>query len=360
MSNFEGTTAHRRRVDSALGLSTNKNNNVNTAAFASGNNSNNSPAAATLSPSSRTRAPTPNFPPRYNPAENPPAYAPTPNNAAQPSFTTAPPGTVTTLPSSAVRPRIAVLLGLSTKWQLLLFACRLVSIVPGVFYGLPSVLRLLAMIHLLTFGQVAEDHSQSLSKGQNMFAFAFGRIPSSVTSSCSAPPTSASPSFDVAFETRLRLTETLLATIWCGTSSYLSFFFTDSLMSRWLLNYTPIGTIIRLLAINAINGYATSWVLYLTGASEDPRLLLPSWILISTTLTVLYHVVHAKINIRKETRASISAFSIASFISMVALLAQLHSGRSGYGNIPLAHVINMLSDAAFRLALRIMEYGNVI
>lgn len=68
----------------------------------------------------------------------------------------------------------------------------------------------------------------------------------------------------------------------CVASSYLSFFFTDCLMSRWLLNYTPQATIVRLLAISALNGWCTWGVLYLTGGSEDPRLLLPGWIVIST------------------------------------------------------------------------------
>ncbi|KAK4164151.1 N-glycosylation protein-domain-containing protein [Cladorrhinum sp. PSN259] len=340
MSNFARTTAHQRRADSAfVGASANHDSN--------GIINNNTTAAVR----------------RYN-GEKPPAYTPTPTHASNAATASASLGAVNTLSSSVLRPRIAVLLGISTKWQLLLFICRLVSIIPGVFYGLPSMLRLLAMIHLLTFGQVPDDHKPG--QGQNIFAFAFGKIPSSAATSCGTTSSSGSSTappitpagFDMAFETRLRLTETLLATIWCGTSSYLSFFFTDCLMSRWLLNYTPIGTIIRLLAINAINGYATSWVLFLTGASEDPRLLLPSWILIAATLTGLYHLVHTKINIRKETRASISAFSITSFISMVALLAQLHSNRSNYGNIPLVNIINWLSDVAFRLALRIMEYGN--
>lgn len=64
-----------------------------------------------------------------------------------------------------------------------------------------------------------------------------------------------------------------------------------------LLNYTPQGiiptvssrsqslltglaTLVRLLTINSVNAYITSWVLYLSGGSEDPRLLLPAWICI--------------------------------------------------------------------------------
>ena len=53
-------------------------------------------------------------------------------------------------------------------------------------------------------------------------------------------------------------------------------------MSRWLLHYTPQATIVRLLTVDAINGYLTSWVLHLTGGFEDPRLILPAWIIIST------------------------------------------------------------------------------
>jgi hypothetical protein len=53
-------------------------------------------------------------------------------------------------------------------------------------------------------------------------------------------------------------------------------------MSRWLLHYTPQATIVRLLTVNAINGYLTSWVLHLTGGFEDTRLILPAWIIIST------------------------------------------------------------------------------
>lgn len=49
-----------------------------------------------------------------------------------------------------------------------------------------------------------------------------------------------------------------------------------------LLNYTPPAVVIRLLTTNGLIAYITSWVLYLSGASSDPRLLLPAWISITT------------------------------------------------------------------------------
>jgi len=136
-------------------------------------------------------------------------------------------------------------------------------------------------------------------------------------------------------ERRFRITEVFLAVLWCCASAYLSFYFTDCLMSRWLLNYTPQASIVRLLTTNSINAYITSWVLYLSGGSEDPRLLLPAWISIASTLTVLYHLMHPRLAIMKETSLSISVFSIASFISMVTLLLQLHLTRANDPPVPL-------------------------
>jgi len=243
--------------------------------------------------------------------------------------------------STLLQPRVAVALGVSKKWYPVLFLCRLVSILPDVLFGLPNALRLLATLHLMYLDRVIDGGALSkLGRGG-------GAGPSSTSG------------YDLAFEARLRLTEALLATIWCCASGYLSFFFTDCLMSRWLLHYTPQATIVRLLTVDAINGYLTSWVLHLTGGFEDARLILPAWIVISTTLTVIYHITQRKINIRKETSMSISVFSIASFVSMVALLAQLHSNRSDYPDIPLLNLVRRLSHAAGKLAIRIMEYGDI-
>ncbi|KAK4200281.1 N-glycosylation protein-domain-containing protein [Triangularia verruculosa] len=378
MSNLARPTAQQRRTaaaDSAPGAD--NNNNTDFASRVTG--------STTTSPS-RSRAQTPRY------GDKPPPYssATTSTTAAAVTAISTEPishGAVTadhhhqllrtitqssgpasassgpTQSTSVLRPRVAVVLGISTPWQVLLFISRLGSIVPGVWLGLPCVLRLVYMVF-----SILVSHHVVVGSGQH--GFSFGRLskPGSTlctTSSPSVSTTDVPPSripttgFDIPFETSLRITETLLATIWCVASSYLSFFFTDCLMSRWLLNYTPQATIVRLLAISALNGWCTWGVLYLTGGSEDPRLLLPGWIVISTTLTLLYHLTQRKINIRKETRASISAFSIASFISMVALLAQLHSNRTDYPDIPLVTFLSQVWGVITGLALKIMEYGNV-
>jgi len=92
---------------------------------------------------------------------------------------------------------------------------------------------------------------------------------------------------------------------------------------------------VRLLTINSINAYLVSWILELFGGVQDARLLLPAWISIASTLTVLYHLTHPRLVILKETSLSISVFSIASFISMVTLLLQLHLTRGNDATVPL-------------------------
>ena len=72
----------------------------------------------------------------------------------------------------------------------------------------------------------------------------------------------------------------------------------------------------------------------------------------------MYHLTQRKINIRKETSMSISIFSMASFISMVALLALVCSSRSDYPLIPLVAMARRTWSEGLSVAIRVMEYGN--
>ncbi|KFZ13691.1 hypothetical protein V502_06474, partial [Pseudogymnoascus sp. VKM F-4520 (FW-2644)] len=169
----------------------------------------------------------------------------TSKSAAQPpSKPTAPTSTTSAQPTrrrSVLHPSVAVLLGVNTHWHIPLLVCRGLSTLPAAWWGLRC---------LLTFvGEV-------MVEGGDEGAWSVER--------------------------RFRVTEVFLALLWCGASAYLSFFFTDCLMSRWLVHYTPQATLVRLLTINSINAYITSWVLYLSGGSEDPRQLLPAWISIAS------------------------------------------------------------------------------
>ncbi|KAH7628469.1 hypothetical protein B0T09DRAFT_410261 [Sordaria sp. MPI-SDFR-AT-0083] len=315
------------------------------------------------------------------------------------------PNMTATAHSSLLQPRVAVALGVPKKWHFLLWLCRQSSTFPAIWWGLPSALRLLAMLHLIVFGGspttwqhifarvvaagvgrsgggggtsstgtaggggdmgcgIGSDGGAMMMGSPHFLASgagagATGGGGSSSTSGGNAngnynsynPGASATGFSDLSFEARLRLTETLLAIVWCGASAYLSFFFTDSLMSRCDHRPAPDH--------NDAKRYLTSQILYLTAGSQDPRLLLPAWVGISAMLTLLYHITQRKINIRKETSMSIRAFSVASFISMVALLAQVHSNRTDYPQIPLWTFVTKVWQELVKVALKIMDYGTV-
>jgi hypothetical protein len=260
----------------------------------------------------------------------PPPPPPPPPRSSPPPYSTAGNGASHTpaADSSVLQPRVAVVLGVPKRWHPFLFIARLFSIFPALWWGIRCALRFLITELIL-------DNASATPAGAT-----------------------AAPHHGDAVAARaersLRLTETVLAMVWCWASAHLAFFFTDCLMSRWLINYTPQATIIRLTTISCVVAYATSWVIYLTGASRDPGLLLPAWIGIATTLTACYQITQRKINIRKETRLSISVFSYASFISMIAMLVHSHSIRVDYPDIPLVALIKRAGSIAGDLAVRLL------
>ncbi|RAL10550.1 uncharacterized protein BO97DRAFT_349024, partial [Aspergillus homomorphus CBS 101889] len=229
------------------------------------------------------------------------------------------------IPSSALHPRVAVILGVDRKWYLPLVICRALSTVPAAWWGLRCAFTFLAELLQIQPGMGGEGWAAAIvgSVGQD---------------------------WDV--ERRFRVTEVALAIMWCCASAYLSYFFADCMMSRWLLNYTPPAVVIRLLTTNGLIAYITSWVLYLSGASSDPRLLLPAWISITTTLTFLYHATQNHATIKRETAAALLVVAVASFVSMSSLLLQLHLTRENEPEVPVFVITRKLWDWAVQIFLR--------
>ncbi|EED13931.1 conserved hypothetical protein [Talaromyces stipitatus ATCC 10500] len=192
-----------------------------------------------------------------------PPHAPRMEDRTPPSPTTETSASTPTVSSSKLHPRVAVILGVDRKWYLPLVVCRALSVGPALWWGLRCAFTFLAELLRIRPG--------------NMWREGWVAI---VVSSAAAD-------WDV--ERRFRVTEVALAIMWCCASAYLSYFFMDCMMSRWLLNYSPPAVLIRLLATNGLIAYLTSSVLWLSGASSDPRLLLPAWISITTVQFLPYH-----------------------------------------------------------------------
>ncbi|KAJ3453302.1 hypothetical protein MRS44_017549 [Fusarium solani] len=251
---------------------------------------------------------------------------------------------------SLLQPRVAVVLNVPMPWHPWLFALRLVSVLPALWWGLPLavqlLLRLLPGPELVVVVPSAAGGIQGLS---------------------------------VEADARYALTEMGLATIWVRfRAEKLAL---PETSAKWrLINYTPQATMVRLLTINACNAYFTAVVLSLTGGFQDPRLLLPGWIGIATvrspsphlpltftftatnipstnialqTLTVMYHITHQKMNIRKQTPTSIEVSSMASFLSMVTLLAHMHLHTLDYPQIPLISSGRRAWDEVLRVVAQV-------
>ncbi|KAE9987025.1 hypothetical protein EG327_004043 [Venturia inaequalis] len=99
--------------------------------------------------------------------------------------------------------------------------------------------------------------------------------------------------------------EVFLAAVWCAVSGYLSFFSMDCLMMRWLLIYSPIASIVRLITASFIYYVGTNFILQYSGSNLDPTLLLPGWILIAAILAMVYVSMHNRTTIKRQGDKSI-------------------------------------------------------
>lgn len=77
------------------------------------------------------------------------------------------------------------------------------------------------------------------------------------------------------------------------------------------------------------------------------------------TLTLVYHITQRKINILKETSTSISVFSMASYISMVALLTQQHWARTDWLELPFVALGVRLLRQGGEIVVNVAKHANI-
>ncbi|OCL11888.1 hypothetical protein AOQ84DRAFT_286307, partial [Glonium stellatum] len=185
-----------------------------------------------------------------------------------------------------LHPQVAVILNIPKRWHIWLQVSRWLSILPAVFW-----------------------------------AFYCGYIMSQEVLKLY---TNGMPASMWQFEQRIWFTEVFLATLWCIASAYISFFFIDCLMSRWLLHYPPGSALIRLATMDLLNMLLTNQFVNLCGAKASPPRLFVAWICIASTLTILYHITHRRTNIKRETSTAVRVFSPLTYLSLCLILFQLH------------------------------------
>lgn len=162
---------------------------------------------------------------------------------------------------SILQPRLAVFLGVPRRWHPFLFICRLWSIVPAIYWGFPSIVRLLALVHLkyiVRFGFGGGITGGAGGGGIGTNNGGNEQIASSMATAASSAlhgaPASAATYDWSSSDVKLRFTEAWITVLWvtiptelprscymngtdteslkCCASGWVSFFLTDSLMSR--------------------------------------------------------------------------------------------------------------------------------
>lgn len=73
---------------------------------------------------------------------------------------------------------------------------------------------------------------------------------------------------------------------------------------------------------------------------------------------MVYHITYRKINIRKETSISISVFSMASYLSMVALLIQQHWDRP-WLELPFVALGCRILRGGGEVVVTVAKYANI-
>ncbi|KIW07814.1 uncharacterized protein PV09_01734 [Verruconis gallopava] len=218
------------------------------------------------------------------PTGEPPAYADPPAYSTCPQEDIALSSTPPEHATGRLHPRAAVILGLKTHWHKWLFFCRLLSVAPELRFGIPILWKLASFL-------LGDPTTQKAFSEQGDPDYVF--------------------------------VEVMVAALWCAVSGYVSFFSMDLLMVRWLFHYTPIASIIRLITASFIYYVGTNVVLEYSNSGENPRNLLPSWILVATVLAMVYLTMHDRAAIKREDR-SMPVFACASFITMCILVGLLH------------------------------------
>ncbi|KAF2415796.1 hypothetical protein EJ08DRAFT_600846, partial [Tothia fuscella] len=192
-----------------------------------------------------------------------------------------------------LHPRVAVLLGLNNRWHKWLYLCRMLSVLPEYYFGIPVLWKIFWLSVSDETGWV------SLRAGGK--------------------------------ESRL-LVEMILAAIWCAVCGYIAFFSMDCLMMRWLIKYTPMASIVRLCSASFVYFVGTNFILQYSGSTAHLSILLPAWIFIALALGSIYLAIHERAHIKRQGAHPMRVCGTASFLTMCSLLALLHIQRCSPGN----------------------------
>ncbi|KIX92113.1 uncharacterized protein Z520_12197 [Fonsecaea multimorphosa CBS 102226] len=205
---------------------------------------------------------------------------------------------------SARYPRVAVLLGVQPRWHVPLLLCRALSTVSAAWWACQTCFSIYLLISDYDT-TAAADTTTTSSSSSSLFttlSAAGGGGGGGITGGMSAAAAGAgagagnSGSRSLLLENRvfrrMAVAQVCLSFLWAGAAAYLAHMFASSLMSRWLLHYSPLAVLVRLCSLSILLSFGCLQIFRASQATEPNLHLLSrsllAWIAISIALMLAY------------------------------------------------------------------------
>ncbi|OAL22679.1 hypothetical protein AYO20_11167 [Fonsecaea nubica] len=216
-----------------------------------------------------------------NPSRSPPTAQPGP----APGGVVVENANIASVAMSARYPRVAVLLGVQPRWHVPLLLCRALSTVSAAWWACQTCFSIYRLISVYgTTGATAASSTSLLSAG--------GSGGTSVGGGGSAGPGPGGSLLENRIFRRMAVAQVCLSFLWAGAAAYLAHMFASSLMSRWLLHYSPLAVLVRLCSLSILLSFGCLQIFRATQATEPDLLQLSrsllAWIAISIGLMLAY------------------------------------------------------------------------
>ncbi|RMD41177.1 hypothetical protein DV735_g3946, partial [Chaetothyriales sp. CBS 134920] len=216
---------------------------------------------------------------------------------------------------SARHPRVAVALGVDHVWHLPLLLCRALSITSPIWWTCTTLHNI---YKIWGRRQLQDGSSPTLGGGDDA-------------------------GHTMLFH-RLLVAQLALSFVWAGTSAYLAHIFASSLMSRWLLHYSPLAVLLRLCSVSILLSYVSRELFRSLGATQADLLALsrslPIWIVIAIALLVIYFSIQQDISLERDKddrrrrlilrMKCLYAVAISSLSSLLVVIALIHFSTASF------------------------------
>ncbi|RMZ77568.1 hypothetical protein DV737_g4254, partial [Chaetothyriales sp. CBS 132003] len=254
-----------------------------------------------------------------------------------------------TIKSSALstrHPRVAVVLGVDHVWYIPLLLCRGLSITSAIWWACITLLNIdeiwdLRLQHGPSKGP--DGVGAQTAAGRDMLCHRLLIAQVGLSFVWTVEQTVKQTVEQTVKQTVKQTVEQTVKQT-AGTSAYLAHLFASSLMSRWLLHYSPLAVLLRLCSLSILLSYVCRELLRSLGATQPDLVALsrslPIWIVIAIALLIIYFSTQHDISLEhdKDDRRRrlvlrmkcLYAMAISSLSSLLIVIALIHSSTASW------------------------------